>query len=820
MTIRILFLFIVFFFSIESLLAGGVQGYVKDETGAPLAFVNVFIPSLQKGTTTNEDGYYKIELPSGTYNIQFQFIGFERKEIEVELGSSMKLLNLVMNEEEIQLNEVVVSADAEDPAYAIMRKVIEKREYHLNQVQAYQVEAYVKGLQRILSAPDKIMGQSINIGGVLDSNNSGIIYLSESISDFYYKAPNKTKEIVKSSKVSGSSQTFTWNSTGGFQEFNFYKNNFQFDFLTDRLFVSPISDNAFFYYDYRLEGFFEEDGHLINKIKVIPKRQNDPVFSGYIYIVEDTWNIHSLDLMLTKANQVKFIDTLEIRQNYFELNDTLWMPLSQRFDFNFNILKINAEGYFIGIFSNYKINPDLPDDMFSNELLRIEDKANQLKEDFWEEYRPIPLTETEKQDYYKKEKLEELRKSKTYLDSVDRMANSFTPSALILGYTYQRSYKKWTLQTKSLLDLVQFNTVEGFNFRLDLNIRKELKNARVLNLNPVFRYGLENTHFNTHLASDFTYNPKTFGRVEFDFGQYVFQYNNNAPVNELVNTFYSLFYEVNYLKIFEERYINLGWRQELFNGFFFFSKVHYGQRNYLENTSDLKVVDRKGVDYSSNQPVNNEWGGAYQDHNTFNLRLRASYRPGQKYISRPDQKLIFQSKWPTFGLTYKKSVPGIFESVQNYDFLEFDIQQEVKMGLFGRSKYLVKLGSFLNKSRVEFPDFKHFDGNRTIIGQNYADGFQMLHYYRLSTISDFVEAHFQHNFDGFLLNKIPGVRKLNLQLVGGAHFIYSEANKDYLEIDVGIENIFRVIRVDFITALSSQQRTSFGFRIGIDLNSL
>lgn len=801
--------------------AGSVEGYVKDKSGNPLAFVNVYLAEYHKGTTTNEEGFYKLELNPGKYEIQFQFIGYKRKTIEINVNTETQYLNVILHDETMLIKEVVVNADAEDPAYAIMRNVIARREYHLNQVKSYQCEAYVKGLQRIVSAPDKIMGQSINIGGILDSNNSGIIYLSESVSDFYFKAPNKTKEVIKSSKVSGNSQTFTWNSTGGFQEFNFYKSNFKFDFLTDRLFVSPTSDNSFFYYDFKLEGFFEEDGNLINKIKVISKRPNDPIFSGYIYIVENSWNIHSLDLMLTKANQVKFIDTLEIKQNYFQLNDTLWMPLSQRFDFNFEILKIKAEGYFVGIFSKYDVNPDLPDDMFSNELLSIEEKANELKEDFWNEYRPIPLTDTEKKDYEKKEKLEELRKSKAYLDSIDRQANAFTPTVLIMGYTYQRSYKKWRISTKTLLDLLQFNTVEGVNFRLNLDIEKEFDKGRRLTMNPMFRYGLENTHFNTRLASEFIYNPKNFGKVGLDFGQYVFQYNNNNPMNELVNTFYTILYEANYLKLYQERFINVSWRQELFNGFFFSSKVHYGQRDYLTNTAaHQKLVDRKNHDYSTNQPTNSEWTEPYENHNTFNIRLRASYRPGQKYISRPDQKLIFQSKWPTFGLTYKKSIPDIFGSVQNYDFLEFDIQQEVKMGLFGSSKYLFKLGTFLNKGHVEFPDLKHFDGNRTLMGQKYAESFQLLRYYDLSTISSFAEAHFQHNFDGFLLNKIPGIRKLKLQLVGGVHFLYSEANKDYLEIDVGLENILRVIRLDFITAITSQRKTEFGFRIGIDLNSL
>jgi hypothetical protein len=116
---------------------------------------------------------------------------------------------------------------------------------------------------------------------------------------------------------------------------------------------------------------------------------------------------------------------------------------------------------------------------------------------------------------------------------------------------------------------------------------------------------------------------------------------------------------------------------------------------------------------------------------------------------------------------------------------------------------------------VPFQDFRHFYGDRTIFGKNYLDGFQLLRYYANSTDKWYVEAHYVHHFDGFVFNKIPGFRKLKWQLVAGGHFVYTPEYKEYGEVNIGIENIFRILRFDFVTGFGRDVR-EFGVRIGIE----
>jgi hypothetical protein len=140
--------------------------------------------------------------------------------------------------------------------------------------------------------------------------------------------------------------------------------------------------------------------------------------------------------------------------------------------------------------------------------------------------------------------------------------------------------------------------------------------------------------------------------------------------------------------------------------------------------------------------------------------------------------------------------------------------------MFGNTYYSAKAGVFLSTARVELMDYKHFNGNQTVFGVNYRDGFHLLDYYSASTTAWFTEAHFQHSFEGLLFNKIPLIRKLKLQEVFSVNFMYSDDYHDYTELCIGIENILRVMRVDFIFGLSSRHANLFGVTFGVDFRQL
>src|SRR5690606_19843151 len=204
----------------------------------------------------------------------------------------------------------------------------------------------------------------------LDSNRTGIIYLSESESKITVNPPQDFKEEMISSKVSGDNRAFSFNRASDLQ-LNFYE-NYQpvFDGLSSRPFVSPIADNALAYYNYKYLGTSEENGITINKIRVIPKRKSEPLYKGDIYIVEDDWRIHSINLLLDKVAGINFIDSLNIKQLFTLVDQDSWMPSNVQLDFKVSLLGFGVGGYFTAIYQDYVLTDKIDKKLFK-EVLRI-----------------------------------------------------------------------------------------------------------------------------------------------------------------------------------------------------------------------------------------------------------------------------------------------------------------------------------------------------------------------------------------------------------------------------------------------------------------
>ncbi len=399
-----------------------ISGIVTDETGEVLPYVNIYIKSSTTGTTTNFNGEYSIKLEKGNYEIIYQYVGYSTTNRNVDYNGNSEVINVQLSPQVYELNDIVINANAEDPAYAIIRKAQAKREYYRKKMDHYECDAYVKGFNKIIDAPEKILGQDIgDMDGALDSTRQGVVYLSESVSKLYYK-DGKSKEILYSSKVSGDDNGYSFNSA---QEmyFNFYDKNID---LSAKTLISPISPSALSYYDYRLVGSqYDNSGQLINKIKVIPKNDFGPTFYGHIYINEDLWNINSIELgVSTKSLNIPLVDSLLFKQIFIPVEADQWMPLSNVIKFNLGAFGFELEGNFVCVYANYILN-NVEDDVFSREVFRVKKDANKRTETYWDSLRPIPLTKEERIDYKRKDSIQIVRTSPEYLDSIDRQNNKY-----------------------------------------------------------------------------------------------------------------------------------------------------------------------------------------------------------------------------------------------------------------------------------------------------------------------------------------------------------------------------------------------------------
>jgi hypothetical protein len=174
------------------------------------------------------------------------------------------------------------------------------------------------------------------------------------------------------------------------------------------------------------------------------------------------------------------------------------------------------------------------------------------------------------------------------------------------------------------------------------------------------------------------------------------------------------------------------------------------------------------------------------------------------------------SRYPTLRLNVVKGVHGLFGSDINYAKWRFSISDAVNLKLGGNFRYNIIAGGFLQNDSVAIPDLQHFNGNQITIRSQYLSSFQLLPYYKYSNTSKmFVEAHVEHHFNGLLTNKIPLFRKLNWRLVGGANAFYIKPTSNYIEVFGGLENILKIIRVDFVWGFEYGRQATTGIRIGI-----
>lgn len=204
-----------------------------------------------------------------------------------------------------------------NPAIAIIKSAIANKKDNSDKTARYTADFYSKGMFKVKDLPKKILGKKVDLGpdmaSNLDSTGTGILYLSETISKIIFEKPDKLKEKIIASKISGNNKGYSYN-TASLSTYDFYDNTLDFDVKM----ISPIADNAFSYYKYQLEGsFYDDNNQQIYKIKVIPKRDKEPVFEGYLYIVDDSFAIYAIDLNI-KGYRMKneFTEAMTLKQSF------------------------------------------------------------------------------------------------------------------------------------------------------------------------------------------------------------------------------------------------------------------------------------------------------------------------------------------------------------------------------------------------------------------------------------------------------------------------------------------------------------------------
>ena len=808
--------FLLTFFYLSG-FAQHISGFISDKDGNPLAYSSISIKGTTRGTNANGDGKYSIHLAAGKYTLVCQHVGYRKEEKTVVLESNDLVVDFTLQIQEVTMGEVVVTKN--DPAYDIIRKAIAKRKYYQSQLDKFRCEVYTKGQLRVRDYPKKIFGQKINFEDA-DTSKSKMIYLSETVSIYSVDKPNKEKIEVISSRVSGQSDGY---GLAAPQFFSFYDNNILIGGKDNRFnprgFISPISDNAIYYYRFRYEGAFIEDGRLINKIKVLPRRKYEPVFtSGYINIVEDDWRIHSLQLQLTKESQMDLLDTLKIEQIYRPLNDSIWVIGSQVIYPTIKILGFDAYGNFINIYSNFDIDPQFDKKTFNTTILKYTDSSNKKPLEYWETVRPVPLQLEEALDYRRKDSLEKARKDPHYIDSMQRVNNKVTVmNAMLFGQTFSDDRRRSSFAIKPLTEQFSFNTAEGFVINTGATWTKRLDSSgftrHSISISPILRYGFSNHHFNAYLTVRYNFGGNYSSYIMLSGGSRVFQFNNQSPIGPRTNTFSTLVEKKNQLKTYEARYFRGSFTKGIGHGFSWTAAFQFQQRLPLDNTTDFSFSN-SSKQFTPNYPFE-LMNQNITPHQVFMLLFSMRWQPASRYIELPEQKINIGSKWPVFNLQYIRAMDKWFGSDEDFSKWKFTVLHDLNFRLRGVFRYRLGIGGFIDTTKVQVPDYQHFNGNISTLATEYLNSFQLLPIYQYSNKARFYFlAHIEHHFNGFLTNKIPGFRKLNWYLVAGVNTFYVNSNFNYLEYFAGFENILKQFRIDVVRGSFKGEKAGIHIRIG------
>jgi len=491
-----------------------IRGKITDDSGMPMAAASIYIAELRQGTTTNNNGIYEVTLPEGTYTINYQFLGYTPVSRVFTINTDDITADITLTEQLFEIPPVRVSASGRDPAYYLMRKAIGMAPFHLNQVKMYRAEVYIKGGGSVDKLPAMVR-RRMKIEANEAEFEEGKYYFSESLNIITFTAPDKYVHRVVSSNSSMPV------SEGQASPMDYLEASFYQPVLAE-VAISPLAPNAFSHYSFTFLGSSSQGNYVIDKIGVTPRRKSQQLFTGVIYIVEDLWAIHSLDL--TNEN---LAGKVRIRQLYTPVEEGIWMPVSHEFDIDISVMGVRAGATYTSAVKYLEVEPDrslpLPsvytasteakeqpepqtneqreieallarDDISAREMSKlarlneknarrsegktpleitdrttfiIEEDATQKDSSYWHDARPIPLTEEER------ESVATVSASGTPLARRDTSTISITLGARSQegkkspGAVFIRDLatgKRWQLSKDSFLEFNGLADLKSFSF--------------------------------------------------------------------------------------------------------------------------------------------------------------------------------------------------------------------------------------------------------------------------------------------------------------------------------------------------------------------
>jgi hypothetical protein len=816
-----------------------ISGRVTDsQTGDPIPFANIVINGTTLGTNTDFSGDYQLTLNQPADSITASYLGYQPRTKPLTTGN--QVIHFQLSERMQNLDEMVFVAE-ENPAFAILRNVVRnKKNNDKRSLSAYQYESYTKIEVDLDNLSDKFRERKLvqKVKQVIDSvdqiageDGEAILplFISESISDFYFRGkPELNKEFIKKTKISGvgiEDGTLVSQIIGStFQQYNFYENWLK---IWNKEFVSPIADGWKGYYDVFLTDSLLVEGHFCYRIDIYPKRSGDLAFNGSLWITKENYAIKQVDLWVDRVTNLNFIEKLRIQQELEPSSAGPWIPVRTRVLTDFQLLKefgFNQE--MTGLLAKFyisnrkiKVNEPHPVRFYDQKIemaedVRIPDKL------FWEQNRHDPLSSTEKNVMIMIDTMKQIPPVKRATDLITYIGSGY----IDLG-------KKFEAGPYPLF--YAHNNLEGHRIRFGGRTSIGFSNKWILR--GYLAYGTRDEDFKYGAGVDYIISRKPWTEI----GVY-----STRDIQQIGLTFDDIFGQVR-LIAFETFFRNLDYQtpyslQE--NRLQFKKELHRGlnQKIILRNRQYKPIDLDSTFNYAYRLNPASEESELRQDFQTTELTLETRYGRDERWIQNDNERQTLGAiNSPIITLRYTLGLKGVFGGDFTYHKAALNISKSLKMGFLGVSD-LSLTGSKLFGD-VPLPLLSGHLGNESPYYVGIA--------YNTMGFSEFVSdtyasLNYQHHFEGFLLNRIPLFKKLKWRAVGTMNVLVGSVREDnlnlhsetglnglpnqpiralgdepYLEMGYGIENIFRIFRIDAIhrlTYLDDAQGDNFALKFSFN----
>lgn len=797
-----------------------VTGQVfKNKTAEPFVFATVRIKNSQIGTYTDEQGKFSIQASSVTDTIIISSIGY-KVETLILTNAPNQVFTVYLLSEDFNLDEVVIKPQ-EDPARVLMKKVIEhKKQNDYHSLPGYKVRAYTKielDLGNIPTLNDTAKRKTAfdfvldHIDTVNDETNYLPFFFTETLSDLYYReTPKAKKEVIIASRTSGINNASATQVLGNYYEqYNIYENYW---FIINKNFVPPVSDAWNFFYRVELTDSAFIDNYWCYKIEFEPRLKQENVFEGYMWIADDDFAVKQIAMTLDSSANINYYKRAYFYQEYEKINDTYWVMKRDKILGEFLPLQ-NASSVIVRKSTNY-MNYTVEKDIY-NEVVKLRDdivysdSVINNDESFWASVRPEQLNANETGVYHMVDSLQQIKSFNTIVDIYN---------TLMYGY--------WNLgyvRIGPFANMVSSDEVEGLRLRLGVKTGDLI--SKRMSIGGYGAYGIKDNAFKYGGEFNIVINKKPWQQFKFTYENDL-DVSSNEGVTFGEDNLLSGFYRrrdtpqkiIDHEKI--RAHYEKDWIWGISNSVTFTSeKMHPLFDIYYYNKHDALVSD-----------INNA---------TFDFGLRFAYR--EKFLFDNYRRYSLGTNYPVLKFHYKIGVPNISGSDFSYTSLEFSIEDYFLLGSIGGTTYSIKAG----KTNGALPTLLLASppGNETYF-MNHGN-FNLMNEYEF-VMDTYAELFLTHSFYGFFLNKIPLIQKLKLREVATFKMVYGSLSDNnyatnnylketepffigntapnktpYMEAGIGVENIFKLLRVDAIWRLTYRDNPlapNFGVRLGVSLD--